>query len=290
MDVLTKFTQQYSAMTESEKKIAEYVLHHVDEALALNTRTLADAAGVSTATVIRFVRTVGFDSFSDMRLAIARGQQVRSTSSFAQVESGFSLDYADLQLNNTIVHSVITTQKMQSWDLLREAARAIHQSKSLFLYGVGTSGIAAECFQTKMVYINQPCVYYPNELLSAASNSHAKRGDVALGISYSGRNRYVQNAIETCRQNGVKTIVITQNHSPLSKLADILLPIPYVDDGFCSGANLSLYAQLVVLDMLYLSLLNLSRIEMEKSLAQSKQNIDKYIQSVKQILSDRKKG
>ncbi len=290
MDVLTKITQQYSMMTGSEKRIAEFVLHHVDETLTLSTRMLAQAAGVSSATVIRFIRTLGFDTYAALRLAIAQSAQMHSGAPTVIPESGFSLEYADLQLNNTIVHTVITTQKMQSWDLLKDVARAIHASSMLHLYGVGTSGIAVESFQSKMIYINQPCVYYPNELLSAASNSHIGKGSVALGISYSGRNRSVITSIENCRANGVKTIGVTQQNSPLSKLVDYLLPIPYVDDGFCTGANLSFYAQLVVLDMLYLSILNLSRIDIEKNLAQSKENIDKFIQTESQNRSGRKRG
>lgn len=289
MDVLTKITQQYSMMTASEKKIAEFVLHHIEETLTLNTRTLAEAAGVSSATVIRFIRTVGFETYAALRLAIAQSSQLHANLLPVVPESGFSLDYANLQLNNTIVHTVITTQAMQSGDMLKDAARLIHASNMLHLYGVGTSGIAAENFQTKMVYINQACIYYPNEILSAASNSHIGKGSVAMGISYSGRNKNVITLIENCRKNGVKTIAITQNNSPLSKLADYLLPIPYVDDGFCIGANLSFYAQMVVLDMLYLSILNLARIDMEKSLAQSKENIEKHIQVEGQQRLDRKK-
>lgn len=62
-------------------------------------------------------------------------------------------------------------------------------------------------------------------------------------------------------------------NSPLAKHLDILLPIPYVDDGLCSGANLSIYAQMMLLDRLYLELLQTSREEVEKSLSLSRDTI-----------------
>lgn len=44
----------------------------------------------------------------------------------------------------------------------------------------------------------------------------------------------------------------------------------------CSGANLSIYAQMMVLDMLYLELLQISREEVEKSLSLSRDTITRH--------------
>lgn len=277
MDLSTKITQLYSSMTSSEKKIADFILHNAEEALTMNSRSLSSAVGVSSATVIRFVRTVGFESFAAMRVALACSA-IRANAPSRQPDPMFSLDYANLQLSESIITAIVQTRKLQTHGALSSAAAAINSSKALYLYGVGTSGTAADSFQHKMVNINKQCLFYYDGTLRVLGTAHSMKGEAALGISYSGRNREVLFAMENCHNNGAVTIGITQVHSPLSKHLDILLPIPYVEDGLCEGANLSIYAQMVVLDMLYLSILNIARTEKEQSLSESKKAIQRHAQ------------
>lgn len=276
MDMLDKITRLYPSMTRSEKKIADYVLHNIENTLTMSTHSLAAAAGVSASMIIRFVRTLGFDTYAMMRLAIARSAELRFNPSFSASNANFSLDYADLQLCNSIFTAIVETRRIQNWSVLQDVAQTIQHSRMLYLYGIGTSGTAASVFHSKMIYINQPCMYHPDDTLSTVCTSHSGRGDVALGISYSGRNRDVLFFIETCRKNGSKTIGITQNNSALAKCSDYILPIPYIEDGLCNGANLSLYAQLVILDMLYLAMIHGACNDVEKNLMQSKENIERY--------------
>lgn len=279
MDLNTKITQRYSSMTASEKKIADFILRNVDEALTLNSRSLAEAVDVSSATVIRFVRALGYDSFAAMRVALACSAQLRTSVPLLQSEPAFSLDYANLQLSDSIITAIVQTRCIQKRSDLDSAAAAINASKALYLYGVGTSGTAAESFQHKMVNIGKKCLYYHDGALSVLGTAHSIKGEAALGISYSGRNRDVLFAMEKCHDNGAFTIGVTQLNSPLTKHLDVLLPIPYVDDKLCEGANLSIYAQMVVLDMLYLSILGIARSEKEKSLTESKETIQRHAQT-----------
>lgn len=260
MDLYKKIIQTYNAMTPSEKKISDYLLHNFEQSSALNTRTLSETVGVSSASIVRFAHSLGYDTYAALRMDMVRCQEIRAKSPTFLADPAFSLDYAELQIRENLC----------------EAARVIHNAKMLYLYGVGTSGIAASVFHSKMIYINKSCTFYNDNVLSVASSSHSMRGDVALGISYSGYNKDVQFSMENCKKNKAFTIGITQMNSPLAKHLDILLPIPYVDDGLCSGANLSIYAQMMVLDILYLELLQISREEVEKSLSLSSDTITRH--------------
>lgn len=273
MDLYKKIIQTYNAMTPSEKKISDYLLHNFEQSLALNTRTLSETVGVSSASIVRFAHSLGYETYAALRMDMVRSQELRSKAPAFVADPAFSLDYAELQLSTNIVSAIVETRKLQIRENLCEAARMIHNANMLYLYGVGTSGIAASAFHSKMIYINKASTFYSDNVLSVASSSHSMQGDVALGISYSGYNKDVLFSMETCKKNKAFTIGITQMNSPLAKHLDILLPIPYVDDGLCSGANLSIYAQMMLLDMLYLELLQTSREEVEKSLSLSRDTI-----------------
>ena len=276
MDLLKRITQAYSGMTPSEKKISDYLLHNYEQSLTLSTSGLSQVDGVSSATIVRYAHTMGYDTYSDMRIDMARCLEMRSNTLPFLDDPSFSLDYAELQLSNSIISAIVETKKLQVHENLREASRLIHNAKMTYLFGVGTSGISASVFHNKMIYINKPCTFHHDYILSAASSSHSMRGDVALGISYSGYNKDVLFSMETCKKNKAYTIGITQANSPLVRHLDILLPVPYVDDGVCSGANLSMYAQMMVLDMLYLEMLQMSREQVEKDLSASRQTITRH--------------
>ena len=273
MDLYKKIKQTYNAMTPSEKKISDYLLHNFEQSLALNTRTLSETVGVSSASIVRFAHSLGYETYAALRMDMVRCQELRSKAPAFVADPAFSLDYAELQLSTNIISAIVETRKLQIRENLCEAARMIHNANMVYLYGVGTSGIAASAFHSKMIYINKACTFYSDNVLSVASSSHSMKGDVALGISYSGYNKDVLFSMETCKKNKAFTIGITQMNSPLAKHLDILLPIPYVDDGLCSGANLSIYAQMMLLDRLYLELLQTSREEVEKSLSLSRDTI-----------------
>lgn len=276
MDLHKKIVQTYNTMTPSGKKISDYLLHNFEQSIALNTRTLSEAVGVSSASIVRFAHSLGYDTYAAMRMDIVRCQEMLSKPSAFLTDPGFSFDYAELQLSNNIISAIVETRKLQLRENLCEASRMIHNANMIYLFGVGTSGIAASAFHSKMIYINKSCTFYNNNVLSAISSSHSMHGDVALGISYSGYNKDVLFSMETCKKNKAFTIGITQMNSPLAKYLDILLPIPYVDDGLCSSANLSIYAQMMLLDMLYLELLQISREEVEKSLSLSHDTITRF--------------
>ena len=59
-------------LSRTEGRVADYVLAHMDDVPRLTVREVARGSRTSTATVSRFVRHVGYQNFSDLRLAVAR--------------------------------------------------------------------------------------------------------------------------------------------------------------------------------------------------------------------------
>ena len=52
-------------LTNTEGKIANYVLEHYDEVLNYNISELAENAGVSDASVVRFCKNLGYKGYQD---------------------------------------------------------------------------------------------------------------------------------------------------------------------------------------------------------------------------------
>src|SRR5512135_1236899 len=61
---------QYKNLTKSEKQIADYLRQNQDEAAFLSAAEVASQLELSEATLVRFARSLGFDSYPAMRQSL----------------------------------------------------------------------------------------------------------------------------------------------------------------------------------------------------------------------------
>lgn len=60
------------ALTGSEKKVADYVLNNYMKVLDCTVTELAEKAGVSDATVVRFCRSAGYKGYQELKINLAQ--------------------------------------------------------------------------------------------------------------------------------------------------------------------------------------------------------------------------
>ena len=59
-------------LTKSGRAVADYLVHHADEAQYLSISSLARECKVAEATVFRFCRALGFEGYHEMRISLAQ--------------------------------------------------------------------------------------------------------------------------------------------------------------------------------------------------------------------------
>jgi RpiR family carbohydrate utilization transcriptional regulator len=85
------------------------------------------------------------------------------------------------------------------------------------------------------------------QLISAATMT---RRDVVLAISYVGRMRSLLQAVAVAREQGAMVVAITQPHTPLAALADVVLPVVVPVDRAMRVGTEAYLAQLTYLEIL----------------------------------------
>lgn len=87
--LLLNLTRAMKAGTPSERKIAKYLIEHLDELPFETAQTLAAKLGLSPMTVGRFLRSLGYRQFSDIRADLRHAEEmgVRSKPHPWQVEN-----------------------------------------------------------------------------------------------------------------------------------------------------------------------------------------------------------
>ena len=60
------------SLTKSGIIVADYLVQHAEDAQYLSISSLAKACGVAEATIFRFCRSLGFEGYNEMKIALAK--------------------------------------------------------------------------------------------------------------------------------------------------------------------------------------------------------------------------
>jgi len=135
-------TEYYQQLTKSEKQIANYLRKNQEESAFLSAAELADRLSLSEATIVRFARTVGFDSYPAMREVLQENFRRRVTHS-TRLQSRLEdlLDGGDI-LERMIASEIdYLSQALETIDreAFHQAVDLMKSHKRIFVFGVGPS-------------------------------------------------------------------------------------------------------------------------------------------------------
>lgn len=257
--------KQYSGdFTQSEQKISEYILQNQEEVVNLSAQDLGEKTGTSAASIVRFARKLGFSGFGELKIEIAKTSNIDKEQLDTIISPEDStIDIAEKVVNRA-VNSIRETQGLINLKDLEEATELMKKAETIYLFGVGASSLVAMDLMHKLVRINKRVVFHTDSHLQLASAVHITPRDVAIGISYSGKTREVNEGIIKALEKGAKTISITScNKNPLSNICYLSLKVPNVEKNLRFGAITSRMAQLVIVDILFLGVAmeNLEKVE-----------------------------
>ena len=82
----------YNILRPSEKKVADYILNYCGKLEDLSMTLLAKEVAVSQPTVMRFVKAIGYDSFKQFKLELAKNYDKENN---IDILYGFSINTDD---------------------------------------------------------------------------------------------------------------------------------------------------------------------------------------------------
>ena len=71
-NVLYKIDRQYTELTKSEKKIADYILNTPHKIINMSVQDLSNEINTSTASIVRFSKKMTEKGFQELKIAISR--------------------------------------------------------------------------------------------------------------------------------------------------------------------------------------------------------------------------
>ncbi len=259
--VLASIKRSFPYLNPALKRIANYVLEQPEKVKYQKIGQLASQCQVSEATVTRFVKAIDFNSFADFKIAVAAIPPKGARNS----EKGKQFFYNDLHETDSIadiagkitfknIESLKDTLNLISEEEIERAVSAIQMAEVIAIYCAGYSAVAAENFKFRFYRMGKTSLVYSDPIEQAVSASMLNKKSMAIGISSSGRTKYVVDAVRVAKCSGATTMCVTDSSdSPLVQHSDIKFFTFSKHSDFLQDSLLSRMSQILIADILFAS-------------------------------------
>lgn len=222
----SKVNEKYNDMTHAQKTVANYVGEHPDDIAFCTLETLAAKINVSTTTVIRFARAMGYSGFSDMQDEVKREMQTKSTLPERLDDLISSRGGEDLTLQSCFATDMDNlNQTLSGLDPqeLRKAVDMISGANRIYILGMRSSFSLAHYLTSRLgeikrnvSFVQSTGMIYPEEVVSAGE------GDVCIAYVFPRYSKTALNILAWMRSYGVKVILFTSmNDLPIRSYGDL---------------------------------------------------------------------
>lgn len=246
-----RIKSMHQQLSGSDQKIANYILDDATDKQALTIQGLANAVNVSTATVSRFVKRIGFSSYREFSLSLAVPNQ-RSNTFFGEIEPQDNTEQIAQKVFNGAKNAIDATYEMIAAEDWQCAAEWLINARRVGLFGIGGSSIVALNGYHKLLRTPLDVEQHPDYDVQLMQSVRMRQDDVAIVISHSGRNKDTLKITRQLKANNVKVIAITAfPNSVLAQLADLVLASSAEEVNMRSESMSSLVAQITIMDSLF---------------------------------------
>lgn len=227
MDILTKIRAELPDLPKKLAMAARYALEHPDR-IALNSmRTSAAEVGVTSTTMLRLARQLGFESYDDFKagfqaqlVATGFGQRAGALAQIRATGHGSELSQRFLRANEHNIRAALSEDNLRE---MSEVARRIREAPTVYLIGSGSIHWIAAFFNNTGSMILPNLRLVGSEFSTAAeAMGHLNARDVVIGFGLNPSATRTIDAMDHARGQGAHTVAVTDHPtSPLAQRADV---------------------------------------------------------------------
>ncbi|MDQ0063908.1 MurR/RpiR family transcriptional regulator [Paenibacillus harenae] len=242
------------SMSKSQQAIANYVAGALQHIPYCTEEDIAYAVGVSTATVSRFWRAIGYPNLKAFKKHLLQNEHATPARKMKRILSKVEHEEADIVTEMMAIASANTeeTSKRVEREQFEQAVEAIDRANTLFVFGAGASVCLTELLRFRMNRLGVRVIVMAgsgSELLE--SLAQAGTGDTVLMFGFVRRSPELTVLLEQSREAGYMTVLVTDLLvSDMLSQTDIVLQL---DRGELEGFH-SMTAPVALIDALTVGL------------------------------------
>lgn len=260
--VLDTICASLDTFFESERKIGTYIIQHTAKVVDMTVGELAQACGVSDASVSRFCKKIDMKGFHHLKITLAKEISERGKEE-EEVSNHISVNDIGQSLKNILANKVMEiTQTVSMMDIkqLHEILDKLNTAKTVQFFAVGNTIPVAIDGAFKLNQIGVPAVSGTIWETQIGYTYNMTADDVVIAISNSGESTAVLRALEAVRSAGATTISITNSEkSSAAQLSDYHITTATREKLFLDGYCFSRVSATTMIEILYLFLTSMRK-------------------------------
>jgi DNA-binding MurR/RpiR family transcriptional regulator len=190
-----------------------------------------------------------------------------------------SLTYLEAQPDHTIesvsqaifeanIQALRDTQRTLDLEVLRQVVHAILGARRVDIYATGGAGIVARELHFKCMQLGITANAFLDSQMQVMSAASVMAQDVGIGISHTGTQRHVSEALALAKSGQATTIAVTSYPgTPVAEAADIVLLTTTLAAAITYDSPTVRTAQLALVDVIYEAMLLISQDRTEEKMA-----------------------
>ncbi|RDI43162.1 MurR/RpiR family transcriptional regulator [Falsibacillus pallidus] len=246
----------YSILSDTEKRIADYILKNPEQIIHRSINQLADELNVADSTVFRFCKRIGFKGYQALKISLASEVMGALKDIHEEIRQGDNVLTVSEKVFQSNIKTIEDTMHLLDQMTMDNAVEVLCQAKKIFFFGNGGSGIIAMDAYHKFIRTGLPVYASTDSHIQLMTASQMTPDDCAVFISHSGSTKDILLVLDIVKDTGASSIGITNfSKSPLSKKVDISLFTLSDETDYRSEALSSRIAQLTLIDALYVNIM-----------------------------------
>ena len=227
-DIILRLNKSGCKLSKSHRRISDYIVQHYEKAAYMTASRLAEEAGVSESTVIRFATALGYEGYPQLQTSLRElvRHRLTATQRFEMTGdiSGENVLATVLRADMQNIRSTI--EEIDSAAFM-EAVRVISSGRRIFVLGLRSAAPLAEFAGYYLHFIfDDVRVVAAGSIDVFEAISRIESGDVLLGISFPRYSSRTIEAMTYARSRHAQVIGLTDGPmSPLHEAADICLSV-----------------------------------------------------------------
>ncbi|MBR3932734.1 MAG: MurR/RpiR family transcriptional regulator [Clostridia bacterium] len=274
--IIAKIHNAFKNLTDAEKKIASFILKSPHNVVNMTIKQLADECKTAQSAVNRMCKSIGVEGFSNLKIELA--SSIGKASVSEKIVS-FNKDDTPAMIFKNVFNSGITTLKntfnMLDFSVAESMAKKISNANRVFIFGIGTSSVIAMDAAYRFSQLGVQAYAYTDILQMQVMAKNMKIGDVAFGISHSGKTKTVVDAMRLAKESGAITVALTSfSKNLLYKESDLAISVYADEENYPVEAVSARIAHMCVVDALMMTIASFEYDDYSKHISMRNKALD----------------
>ena len=216
-------------LTKKEKRIAEFFLDEEQRVFLMNVADIAKAIDVSDTSVIRFIKSLGFENFTDFKNSGQENIKSRldKTNDFIKnldIIKENSIEQLYIHKINEEVNKIFNSNSQKQ---IKKISNLIMKAKNKYIVGFKSTAGIANFFGVRLGFmLENVSTFNIDDSVVVNSIFNIKQEDILIIFDYPMYSKAAVVLAKIARENKAKILLFTDSdNAPLAEYSDILYKV-----------------------------------------------------------------